>query len=104
MPEESDVKNLKTKYVKEENIENINDLSSNIKILNNKFYTMCLNYIQSISDIQTEYIKIIENTIKANNRIREENMINYSKIFAMNQDLCMKLTKYWLSIYTKNNS
>ncbi|MGI9010306.1 MAG: hypothetical protein ACR2F1_03845 [Nitrososphaeraceae archaeon] len=104
MSEESDTKNLKTKAVKEVNIENTNDIPSNIKILNDKFNTMCLNYVQSISDIQTEYIKIIENTIKANNRIREENMTNYSKIFAINQDLCMKLTKDWLSIYTKNNS
>jgi hypothetical protein len=30
-------------------------LSCNIKLLNDKFNTMCLNYIQSISDLQRVY-------------------------------------------------
>ncbi|HEX6294607.1 MAG TPA: hypothetical protein VFZ46_05580 [Nitrososphaeraceae archaeon] len=66
-------KSLKNKEMKEENIENRNeDISSNMKLLNDKFNTMCLNYVQSISDVQKECFEIIENNVKANKRLQEK--------------------------------
>src|ERR671910_428350 len=72
--ESDDVKSLKKKEAKEENIgENINEeISSNMKLLNDKFNTMCLNYVQSISDVQKGCIEIIENNVKANKRFQEK--------------------------------
>jgi hypothetical protein len=157
--ESDDPKSLKNKNVKEEHIEKINEeISSNMKLLNDKFNTMCLTYLQSISDVQKECIEIIENNVKANKRFQEkwffsdktyddnssdilkkylnqlviqlndstetmtkineisnnltsttleaikDNLTNYNKIFVANQDLCMKLTKNWISAYTKNNT
>lgn len=65
-------KSLKKKDMKEENIENRNeDISSNMKLLNDKFNTMCLNYVQSISNVQNECFEIIENNVKANKRLQE---------------------------------
>lgn len=157
--ESDDPKSLKNKNVKEEHIEKINEeISSNMRLLNDKFNTMCLTYIQSISDVQKECIEIIENNVKANKRFQEkwffsdktyddnssdilkkylnqlviqlndstetmtkineisnnltgttleaikDNLTNYSKIFVANQDLCMKITKNWISAYTKKNT
>jgi hypothetical protein len=156
--ESGDVKSLRKTDVKEVNSEKINEeISSNMKLLNDKFNTMCLTYIQSISDVQKECFEIIENNVKANKKFQEkwffssdktsddyynltdilkryldqlviqlndstetmtkineisnnltsttleaikDNLTNYSKIFVANQDLCMKLTKNWISAYT----
>ena len=66
-------KSLKNKEMKEENIENRNEeTSSNMKLLNDKFNRICLNYLQSISDVQKECFEIIENNVKANKRLQEK--------------------------------
>lgn len=66
-------KSLKNKEMKEENIENRNEeTSSNMKLLNDKFNRICLNYLQSISDDQKECFEIIENNVKANKRLQEK--------------------------------
>ena len=71
--EPDDPKSLKNKDIKEENIEKINEeISSNMKLLNDKFNTMCLNYLQSMSDVQKECFEIIENNVKANKRFQEK--------------------------------
>ncbi|MGI9009839.1 MAG: hypothetical protein ACR2F1_01450 [Nitrososphaeraceae archaeon] len=145
------------KNIREQKEGKYKKLSCNTKLLNDKFNTMCLNYLQSISDVQKECFEIIENNVKANRKFQEkwffssdktyddydnssdilkrylnqlviqlndstetmtkineisnnltnttleaikDNLTNYSKIFVANQDLCMKLTKNWISTYT----
>jgi len=55
----------KEKNIREQKEENNNKkLPYNIKLLNDKFNTVCLiNYLQSISDVQKECIEIIENNV-----------------------------------------
>ncbi len=58
---------------------------------------MCLNYLQSITDVPKECTEIKENNVNANNTtlnsIQENMMISYNKIIVTNPDLYMILTK-----------
>ncbi len=69
-----------------------------------KYLNQLVIHLNDSTETMTKINEISNNLTNTTLEAIKDNLTTYSKIFVTNQDLCMKLTKNWISTYTKNKT